>query len=780
MKHILYFLICLCVAFSQGTHTLSGFVYDKSNHESLIGVNVYIQELGLGNITNNEGYYVITDIPEGTYTVTVDYIGYRTLNQSFKFNGEKHLKKNFFISENTMSSEVVDVVADADKKKIEVMFDKPISKIEMSAKTIEQIPQVVEADLLRSLQTLPGITSVSDFSSAIYVRGGTPDQNLYLIDGADVYNPEHAFGLFSTFNTDAIKNAELFKGGFTAEYGGRLSSVLDVINIDGNREEFEGTATVSLLAARTTLQFPLGSKGSISASIRRTYFDKVLGGTIKEIPNYYFYDGNIKAFYSINEKNTVSLSFFGGKDDLDQKLNKNSSTSSSFLYNWGNKSGSLKWTHIFAPNLYSNIWINASRYDSEFNLFDGIVTEKNRINDLTFKGTFVYDYSQYFQFKLGAEQKNIDGTYKQQFPDGQVDVPFDRKQYTGFVSASWKPNVRWDIEAGARYTHFDSEKQFSDIGPRLSIKYKYDEQTNLKLSTGRYFQYLHRIPRMFFADIWTSADKYQDQSSSDHYIAGLQRTFLDGKYDIEVEGYYKTYKNIYRFDRFTYDMKTDTYTPDGKPIYSSTDGLFHRGDGNSYGVEFIARKNKGFLTGWLGYTYSKTEHTFDGINKENAYAPRHDKSHLINAVVNLNYTRWNASTDKRALEKGESEWIYGINFIYSSGQPITVPSSMYHTNKIPGQIDFGDSFNLYPSKINSFRLPAYIRMDVSVKYKLNYNGWSMMPYLQVFNIGNRKNVWFINYSLEAEQKNGKQVFVQKVEKTTMFPLLPTLGVTFNF
>lgn len=290
-KHVLI-LISLFCAIAQGDHTLSGFIYDKSNKESLIGVNIYIEKLNIGNITNTDGYYVITDVPSGKHTIVINYIGYKIVRRQITFNEKTDVKRNFNLFSDAISGDVVNVVANKDKKKIDLMYDAPVSKVEMTASMLQRIPQVVEADLLRSLQTLPGVVAVSDFSSAIYVRGGTPDQNLYLVDGADVYNPEHAFGLFSTFNTDAIKKAELLKGGYTAEYGTRLSSVLDVINLDGNREKFEGSASLSVLSAKTTLQFPLGKKGALSTSFRRTYFDKVLDGAIPELPDYYFYDGN--------------------------------------------------------------------------------------------------------------------------------------------------------------------------------------------------------------------------------------------------------------------------------------------------------------------------------------------------------------------------------------------------------------------------------------------------------------------------------------------------------
>ncbi|MFQ5754311.1 MAG: carboxypeptidase-like regulatory domain-containing protein, partial [bacterium] len=266
---------------SNQTGTISGFVYDAANGEALIGANVFLENTLIGSGTNHNGYYVIPKVPAGDYTLVVHYIGYKPFNQQIDLQaGEEKSVIVKLIAENLVMEKIV-VTGDA-QPQIERLFEKPISKIDLTAKQINQIPQVAEADLLRALQTLPGILPISDFSSALYVRGGTPDQNLYLIDGTDVYNPEHAFGLFSTFNTDAIKKVELSKGGFGAQYGGRLSSILNVTNLDGNREEFEGSSAISLLSAKTTLQMPIGQIGSISGSFRRTYFAQTIAKAIDD------------------------------------------------------------------------------------------------------------------------------------------------------------------------------------------------------------------------------------------------------------------------------------------------------------------------------------------------------------------------------------------------------------------------------------------------------------------------------------------------------------------
>jgi len=307
------FIVLLSISFSINAQsnddaTINGFVYDAVNGEALIGANVFLKELNLGAGSNLSGFYVIPKIQPGNFELIVSYVGYKTHNQIVILNKNETKRIDIYLNPEAIIGEEVVVTGDS-VRTIEKLFNKPVSKIELSPVQLGRVPQVVESDLLRTLQSLPGIVPVSDFSSAIYVRGGTPDQNLFLLDGTDVYNPEHAFGLFSTFNMDAIKKVEVYKGGFSAEYGGRLSSVINVTNNDGNRNKFEGKASLSLLALSTTLQTPIGGIGSLSGSIRRTYLDQTLAKVIDDVPDYYFIDGNLKAFFDINQTNKLSIRF---------------------------------------------------------------------------------------------------------------------------------------------------------------------------------------------------------------------------------------------------------------------------------------------------------------------------------------------------------------------------------------------------------------------------------------------------------------------------------------
>ncbi len=784
IRLIIPIIFCIPVLLlSQNKASISGFVFDRNNKETVIGANVYLQELPLGSSTNQSGYYIITDIPRGNYTLICDYVGYERFQLPVSMKKGEKKRINIFLKEQTLTGKTIVVAADS-VRIAERLFREPISKIDFTPREIKKIPQVAEADLLRSLQTLPGIVPVSDFSSALYVRGGTPDQNLYMIDGADVYNPEHAFGLFSTFNTDAIKHVDFSKGGFGARYGGRLSSIMDVTYLDGNRERFEGTASVSLLAAKTTLQMPLGKSGSISGSVRRTYFDKTVAPFIDNIPNYYFYDANLKAYFDLNADNKLSLSFFGGRDVLNFRINEKNQDSFGFDYDWGNSTASLLWTRVFTPRLFSRFWITGSRFSSHFKTAGGFdILENNKIDDLTLKGYLEYAKSSRLFFKTGFEQKNIHGTYYEEFPGGLSDVNRYVYHTAAFVETEWKPTRLWDMNIGLRYNYFNSERTFQNVAPRFALKYRLTETSNLKFASGVYYQYLHRIPRGFFTSLWTTSDKYQGASRAYHLISGYQKE-LSRNFSLDAEVYYKKYHHIYAYNHNALvDLEPVGHTADGRAIYGNTKGLFLHGNGQSVGLEVLLKKDNGPVSGWLGYSLAHTQYTFDGINRDKPFAPRHDRLHTINLVAHMDVNRSLAALRKKVYHPGKSRWLISLNLVYMSGQPLTVPSSAYLTNYFPDLDSYlantrqgGEDYSIYPSAINAYRLPYYGRIDLSITYEKKYASWQLSPYLQIYNTFNRQNVWFIRYT---DESTGDEV-IQKPKTIYMLPFLPTIGVTVTF
>jgi len=399
--------------------------------------------------------------------------------------------------------------------------------------------------------------------------------------------------------------------------------------------------------------------------------------------------------------------------------------------------------------------------------------ETNDLFDLSFKGQGEYTLFHNLHSKFGFEVKNLETSYQSDSPGGIVDLDRERQLYTGYLSLIWNPTPNWYIEPGIRYNYFVTEKIFQDWAPRFAAKYRLTETINLKASTGIYYQYLNKVPRPFIADIWTTSDIYYNRSQASHFIIGFQKEIANN-ISLEIETYYKEYTNLYSLKNYFLDFEPSAYDSRGRPIYTESDGLFDRGNGNSKGIEFLFRKRYGTINGWLAYSLAKTEYVVDQINQENPFEPRHDRTHVLNAVVNLDIRNALRFLKREGFKYDRARWLFGMNFVYSSGQPITLTSSTYYSNSVPDQ-SYNQLF-LYPTAINIFRLPAYIRLDLSLTYEHHYDSWVLSPYIQIFNIGNRENVWFIQY--ENEETAGK--IIQTVETFDMFPLLPTVGIRIKF
>lgn len=766
---VLLALLLVSVAASAQTGSVSGFIRDDDSGEGLIRATIQVEGTPFGGLTNERGYYVLPKLPPGDHILVATYIGYATSRQSITIADQSDLRIDIRLQPEALVAAEVVVHADS-MRTSEILYRKPVSQVQLSAAQINAVPQVAEADLLRSLQSLPGVLPLSDFSSALYVRGGTPDQNLYLVDGTDVYNPEHAFGIFSTFNTDAIKQADLSKGAFGAQYGGRLSSVLNVTNLDGNRERFEGAASISLLSAKTTLQTPLGERGSLSGSIRRTYFDQTVGRSLNDIPDYYFYDGNIKAFFEVSEKDHLTFSYYAGRDFLDIIFNPDATEEQGIEVDWGNKTGSLRWTRVITPHLFADFYVTGSRFTSDFSLPIVDLTERNLVTDLTVKGNLEHHYSDRLVTLFGFEQKDLHVRFRQDFPEGLIDVNHHPTHSVLFAQSNWRPTPDWDVEAGVRLNRFDNGDTFSNIGPRLALKHRLTETINLRAAGGVYYQYLHRIPRFIATDIWIASNANQDESRSIHAVLGYQQE-LDDDWRLEIETYWKGYDQILQFDQtFLTELEATSYDGDDFPVWNSTKGLFDTGDGTSQGIEVMLRKDIGTVTGWLAYTLGRTQYTFGDVNSGRDFTPRHDRSHVVNVVSQIDIA--NALRSMQGVPRSGSRgaWTLGLNFIYGSGQPITEPGSHYLTKVTPNWAL--NEISQAPTVINGVRLPAYSRLDISLSWRRDYGSWTVSPYVQLFNAGNRRNVWFIDYQFDNNRPD--------ISAARMFPVLPTIGVTFTF
>lgn len=793
----LFLIILVINAYSQTNKntTISGFVYDKNSGETLIGANVSLSSNGIftGASTNNNGYFIILNAPAGRDTVTISYIGYNSIKAIITVKKREIGPLKFYLTRSSIS--VGEVVVTGNSGSIsQKAFDRPVSTISLSGQQVNTVSKVVEPDLLRALQSMPGITSISDFSSAINVRGGMSDQNLYLIDGAEIYDPNHAFGIFSTFNTDAIKKVEVSKGGFGPQYDDRLSSVIDVIDKDGNRNHFQGNFNLSLIDANLSLQFPLGSLGSISGSFRRTFIDQIYAKLDKDIPPYFFYDGNLKTFLQLSDRDNLTLSFFKTDDNLNFQKELADPQIPLIYIRWGNTLASINWKHLFNDKLFSSFYLTYTHFSSTVNVAQDVQVGKstvtNPLNDYTARDAFTYYISKEVTLDAGLEYKHVALSYNEDDRNlGLIELSNNSNEISSYFNLELNPSSLWEINAGMRFEDYRCGTAYINFDPRFSMKYKLSQTSALKFAAGIYHQYMNASARIsFLPSVWFSADNHTYDSRAIHFILGYEKQIENifgnqFNLDFETDLYYKDYKNIYAFNQNDIaTLSPGYYKSNGTPVYTSITDMFERGDGKSYGIEFLMRKETGLLTGWVSYSLSRTVNTFDGINQGNSFVPRQDRTSVVNIVLNGNLNDIFRGNWKEGLNKSSSNWVLGINFVFTTGQPITLPASAYFVPPFPAWNNYNTSGNnlpsyqLYPGSIDNYRLPDYIRLDLSITWQKSYGTWSIAPFLQIFNIGNRKNVWFVDYS--STKMNGS--ITQKVKAVNELPILPSLGIKIKF
>lgn len=780
--HAIAGLLCSLLIFTvriapaqQSGHdaVLSGKVSDARTGRALEGANVFLRDNGRGTSTNAHGKFRLDRLAAGSYTLIVRFIGYASAERRFTLRPGQELFFDIRLEPQPILSDEIIVVADSGSDG-DQLFNAPLSQITLASRDLQHIPQMAEADLLRSLQILPGILAVSDFSSALFVRGGTADQSLYLLDGAEVYNPEHAFGLFSTFNTDAIERVKISKGGFDASYGDRLSAVIDVTHLDRNPGALRATTAISLLAANTTVQVPFGRSGALSGSLRRTYFDQTLAKMIDDVPDYYFYDGHLKFAWNPGPRDHFRLSVYKSNDFLNLIFRPEADDESGLTYAWGNELASGQWQHFFGNAWRTDIGMSQSRFRSNFQFGDDLpVTEKNNLRDMTLNAEALYAGRDGLQCRVGIQQKYLRTVFQQDFPGGLVDIQARVIQRAIFISIRLQPAPRLSIDSGLRYVDFRSTRSFRHLLPRFAVRFRLTDSASLKFSSGFYRQYLHQIDRAFIADIWTAANAFQVPSSAGHLILGFQ-TALQPGLSAELETYYKDYRDLYQFDQNFLTRLIPSRYQGGRPVYTDTHGLFHRGNGRSIGIELLIRKTRGTLSGWLGASVANTWFRFPLLNADRPFSPRHDRAVTLEVAGTLDVSNALRQLRGRPGTMEPGPWQLGFSLIYASGQPITTPGSGYFLNIIPN-FQFFD-LKLLPGSINNFRLPVYTRLDLSLTYEKRFTSWTLAPYLQIYNTGNRKNIWFIDYENSVEANS----VVQEAKPVFMLPRLPSIGVKLTF
>ena len=784
---IFAFLFLLCsAAFAQKSYTINGTITDKVNGETLFGASVFLQGTTIGVVTNEYGFYSIT-ATEGTYTVVVSYMGFSEVNQEVIL--DKNQKLNFEIAEASTQLEEVVVTGDEPERALLRKPEMSVSKLNIS--TVKQMPVVLgEVDVLKSLQMLPGVTSNGEGTGGFHVRGGAQDQNLVLLDEAIIYNTSHMFGFFSVFNADAIKDVKLYKGGIPARFGGRVSSVLDVRQKDGNKKNFGLTGGIGLISSRLAIEGPLfKEKGSFLVAGRSSYAHLLLKAAGRGKNTASFYDLNLKTNYTINKNNRLFLSGYFGRDVFKFGTNFNAS--------YGNSSGNLRWNHIFNDKLFSNMSAILSKYDYDL----GITSEQfdwlSSINNYNLKYDLKYYLSDKFKLDFGAGGIYYDFDPGQIRPTSETSAinatALDRKkafESAVYINAEHKLTDKLSAQYGFRYSSFNrlggqamvdyandlavvynpalgiyergteigetnyekgkSIRRFGNLEPRLSMAYQLNESSSVKAGFSRAAQYVHLLSNTSSTtplDVWTPSGKYVEPQLSNQYALGYFRNFKDKIYSMEVEVYYKTVDN--RID----------YIDGANLIGQNTiETEILNGESRAYGLEVLLRKNEGRLTGWLAYTLSKSEQRTPGgraggpgISTGNWYNTPYDRTHdiSISGAYRLN-----------------DKWSFGTNFVFQTGRPVTYPNGQYQYE--------GLSIASYADR-NSDRLPSYHRLDVSLNYKPNRKPdkkWKGEWVLSIYNLYSRKNAASISFGQNVETG------ANEATRTAIFGIVPS--VTYNF
>lgn len=752
---------------------------DSLTGETIIGSTVTVVGSNRSLLTNNYGFFSVT-LPAGDYDVLFSHVSYETVSRRLSLRSDQ----TFTISLLPKSAALQEVVV-FNKRKDGNVKNAQMGKLDLSMNQIRSIPAFLgEVDILKAIQLLPGVQSAGEGNAGFYVRGGGPDQNLILLDDATVYNTGHLFGFFSVFNGDAIKNVSLIKGGMPAQFGGRLSSVLDVAMKEGNINSFQGEGGIGLIASRFSLQGPLQkNKSSFIVSARRTYIDALVKPFISKNSGfygsgYYFYDLNAKINYRFSDKDRLFLSGYFGRDVFNFN---NAKRSFSTRVPWGNATGTLRWNHVFGPRAFANTTLVFNDYKFDFtakqeNFQVGL---SSGIRDVGWKTDLDYYPNPQHKVKFGMAITHH--TFVPNVVSGRQDSivfqPNNAKAKYAFESAlyiqdDWAIGERWKINYGIRLSRFtqigpftryvkdvngnkvDSTvygrgraiQSYGGFEPRVTLRYGWNDNSSFKAAVTRNYQYIHLVTNAgstLPTDLWVPSTYAVRPQESWLFALGYFRNFADNALETSWEVYYKDMQNQIEYK--------EGYTPG----LSDPEEEFVFGKGWSYGSEWLINKVKGRLTGWVGYTLSWTKRQFPDLNGGAVYSARYDRRHDISVVAN-----WDL--DKR--------WKFGAVFVYGTGNAITLPERFYFVNGVLTQ-EF--------SRLNQYRMQAYHRMDVSATYtpkvKPGRKGGQSWVF-SVYNLYSRQNPYFLYFDQSGQLSNGDlQVEARQV---SLFPILPS--VTWNF
>lgn len=769
-------LFCAISLSAQDKYTVSGTVRDSESGETLIGATVSVPSKDVGTITNEYGFYSFTLEGSDSILISYSYVGFQT--QTRKVLLDRDITLDVELGSGVQLEEVV-VKANS--------FEEQLNSTEMSVEVIttkeaKLIPVLLgESDILKTIQLKPGIPSGSEGTTGLFVRGGGSDQNLIVLDEAVVYNANHLFGFFSTFNTDAVKDLKIYKGGFPAQYGGRLSSVIDVKLKEGNNKRLAGSGGIGLIASRLTLEGPIQKeKSSFIVSGRRTYVDLLTRGINQAnegnedydpIPNYYFYDLNTKINFQFGEKDRLFLSGYFGRDvfGFDGDF-------FDFNFDWGNATGTARWNHVFNPKLFANTTFTYSDYQYNItNRVTGFSFEVgSNIRDANFKSDFYWALNNDHTFRFGV------GLTRHQFSVGRLQAGSDDglinfsagQEYTAlegglYFSDDWSVSNRLKINYGLRFSGFNNEdKTYTGIEPRFSSRYILTDRFSLKASYARMYQYLHLVASSGITlptDIWYPSSPRVEPQRSDQVAAGFSY-LLGSRYFLTVEGYYKDQQNVLEF-------------VDGAQLFAN-DNLeqeFAIGNGYGYGLEVSIEKKEGALTGWIGYTLAFVQRgDFELLDEskrfsqQGYFSPVFDRRHDLSVVTMYELSRRLSLT---------------ATFVYGSGDLRWLPTGRFSFGDIQGS-DFEPVVPDYEER-NNYRLPPYHRLDLGAVWRF-FPKWGESDLtLSVINAYDRRNTFFIYLEPEFSDVSvdGNTVsFPERIaaKQVSLFPILPSITWNFKF
>ncbi|MDG5767262.1 TonB-dependent receptor [Balneolales bacterium ANBcel1] len=722
--------------------SINGFIRDADNGETLMGATILLMDTSRGATTNHSGYYIVNNIPPGTYTVRFSYLGYNEKRVEVTLEAGDGLRIDIDLepAEFVLDELVVTSAREREERQ-------NIGTASVSTELIKSVPSVLQADVFRSVQLLPGVKAASDFSSGLYIRGGGPDQTLILLDRTTVYNPSHFFGFFSTFNPDAIKDVRLYKGAYPASYGGRLGSVLDVYNKDGNRYETRGSLSLGMLSSRAMIEGPY-SRGSYMLAVRRSTLEPLLAAlrtSVDNVPHaFYFYDINAKINYDHWDNNRLSIAAYTGTD----KVRFPFGDDSQFNLFYGNRTLSIDWTHLLSRRTFTNITITGSEYfnDPAFEFGGTDFERQNRIYDISAKADLEWIPSGEFELLAGFWGGRKTFRLRDYFDDQMtMDERIGADYGSLYLQNIWRPRDRWIINAGLRANYFSSGDYFR-LDPRLSVEYYLTPETRLQAAYGRYHQFLTLLTNEAISafDLWLITDTGVPPAYGDQFVLGVKNSSLPG-YNFEFELYYRTMRDLFEFDPFLADAAGLDYAE-----------LFRFGEGYAAGFETFLEKTRGRLYGFIGYTWGITRRKFEGFNRDRFYPPKYDRIHDINVVANYQLS---------------SRWTASAVFNYATGQAYTEPLGRTALSSNP--FDGGTVDAIVVGRVNASRLPAYHRLDIGFTRQSSFFGIAESEWqFQAINLYSRRNVWFYMYDFDENPV--------KREEATMLPIIPVVGYTIHF